>query len=231
MQTRYLSIAVVTVILGLLVGLQVKLLGVPEEPPPPPSARAETLTKELKELTWEKEALWEEIQDLEKTVQSARQGIEQAETALRAEIEKHMMLAGLTGVIGPGVEVTLENTPGGDFLFAVRDEDLLRVVNELRAAGAEAIAINERRLVGSSEIRQAGPFINVNLERTSPPYRIQAIGNPDDLARALELPGGLVDTARYVGIEINIEAKEELVLPGYQGRPRLDFARPLREGV
>jgi uncharacterized protein YlxW (UPF0749 family) len=230
LQTKYLSIAAVTLILGLLIGLQVRLLEVPQ-PSLSPDARISALSAELNELTKENKGLREEIVDLEEKVSIAQQGVEQAEAALRAEIEKHMVVAGLTKLIGPGVEVTLENVPGGDYIFAIRDEDLLRVVNELRAAEAEAIAINDQRLVASSEIRQAGPFINVNLERISPPYRIQAIGNPDKLRRELERPGGLVDTSRYLGVEVRIEVKEELVLPGYKGRPRLEFVRPLKEGV
>lgn len=230
MQTKYLSIAVVTLILGLMVGLQVNLLNTPS-PPPPPSDRAQILTTERKDLTQEKERLQEEIRDLEETIRTARQGVEQAEAALRTEIEKHLVLAGLTEVTGPGIEVTLNDVPGGDFLFAVRDEDLLRVVNELRAAGVEAIAVNDQRLVASSAIRQAGPFINVNLERISPPYRIRAIGDPEQLQKVLEISGGLAENLRDWGIEVNIEVREELVLPGYKGRPYLEFARPLEEEV
>jgi uncharacterized protein YlxW (UPF0749 family) len=231
---RYFSIAVVGLLLGLLVGFQVRLLELPE-PPLPPHDRGRILTAELKELALEKESLAAEVREMDDKVETARQGIEQAEFALRAEIEKHMVLAGLTRVAGPGVELILHNVPGIDrpdgFLFAVRDEDLLRVVNELRAAGAEAIAVNDQRLTASSEIRQAGPFINVNLERVSAPYRIQAIGNPDDLVKALEFPGGLAETLRQWGINVVIETRTELVLPAYQGRPRPEYARPLREGV
>ena len=230
MPARYISIAAVAVILGLLIGLQVKLLKEPQPPAVLPD-RLTAMAAELNDLTREIEELRAEIEDLEAKVRAARQGVEQAEAALRTEIAKHLVFAGLTKVRGPGVEVTLENVPGGDYLFAIRDEDLLRVVNELRAAGAEAVAVNDQRLVASSEIRQAGPFINVNLERISPPYRIQAIGNTDKLVRELERPGGLADTARIVGIEVTIEVREELTLPGYQGRPHLQYARPLREGV
>ncbi len=233
MHPRYISIAVVGLLLGLLVGFQVRLLELPE-PPLPPHDRGRVLTGELKELTQEKESLKAEVREMEDKVQTARQGIEQAEAALRAEIEKHLVLAGLTRVAGPGVELYLENIRGmerpGGFLFAVRDEDLLRVVNELRGAGAEAVAVNDQRLTASSEIRQAGPFINVNLERTSPPYRIQAIGNPNEMVKALEFPGGLAETLREWGIDVVIETRDELVLPAYQGRP-LEYARPLREGV
>lgn len=230
MRARYLSIAAVTLILGLLIGLQVRLLEMPQ-PSVAPSDRVSALSAELSELTKENENLRKEIDDLEEKVRAARQGVEQAEAALRTEIEKHLAFAGLTRLVGPGVEVILENVPGGDYLFLIRDEDLLRVVNELRSAGAEAVAVNDQRLVASSEIRQAGPFINVNLQRVSPPYRIRAIGDPDKLRRELERAGGLADTARYLGMEVTIEVKEELVLPAYQGHSRLEFAKPLKEGV
>ena len=66
-------------------------------------------------------------------------------------------------------------------MYIIHDDDLLRVINELRAAGAEAIAINGERIVAMSEIRCAGPTLSVNNNRSAPPYEIKAIGNPNNL--------------------------------------------------
>nr|MDA8097838.1 DUF881 domain-containing protein [Clostridia bacterium] len=184
----------------------------------------------------EKNNLALDVADLEERVMTARQGIAQAEGAIINEIEKHRVLAGLTAVAGPGVEIILQNVqraeqPTEDVaLFAIRDEELVRLVNELRGAGAEAIAVNGQRLVGTSEIRLAGPFVNVNLTRISPPYQVQAVGDPVVLHSMLELPGGLVETLRDWGIDVQIEVLEELIIPAYQGTVRLEYARPYKEG-
>ncbi len=74
-------------------------------------------------------------------------------------------------------------------LILIHDEDLLKLVNELKAAGAEAITVNEQRVVASTEIRCAGPTISVNNNRISPPYVIQAIGDPAGLESALKMRG------------------------------------------
>ena len=70
-----------------------------------------------------------------------------------------MMKAALTNVKGTGVSVLIEDSlkpiQSGENpnLYVIHDEDILRIVNELRAGGAEAIAINDQRLIGTSEIR------------------------------------------------------------------------------
>ena len=63
-------------------------------------------------------------------------------------------------------------------MYIIHDEDLLRVLNELCAAGAEAISINDQRIVATTEVRCAGPTVSVNNVRSAPPYVIKAIGNP-----------------------------------------------------
>ncbi len=230
MRTWFLSLVFVTSVLGLLVGMQVKLLEVPE-PVLPPDARISSLSAELSDLNRQKESLEQEIADLESNIDSARQGFGQAETALQSEITKHKIWAGLMELEGPGVILSIEDLPGGDHVFALRDEDLLRVINEMRSAGAEAIAINEQRVVSTTAIRQAGPFINVNLERISPPYQISAIGNSEKLRKELEREGGVIDTAQYLGMKIDITVHNELKLPAYVGDIEPLYMQPLREGV
>ncbi len=232
---RHASIAVVALILGVLLALQFRVSSEPQ-PAVASGERARELTNDLSELRKEKNNLALDVADLEERVMTARQGIAQAEGAIINEIEKHRVLAGLTAVAGPGVEIILQNVqraeqPTEDVaLFAIRDEELVRLVNELRGAGAEAIAVNGQRLVGTSEIRLAGPFVNVNLTRISPPYQVQAVGDPVVLHSMLELPGGLVETLRDWGIDVQIKVLEELIIPAYQGTVRLEYARPYKEG-
>lgn len=233
---KHISIALVSLILGLLLALQFRVSLLPK-PAAAPDNRVEELAAELVDLNKQRESLRAELADLEEKVQTARQGIVQAEEALTKEVEKHRILAGFTEVAGPGVEVTLQNVPyegaadADPAVFAIRDTELLRVVNDLWSEGAEAIAVNGQRLVGTSEIRQAGPYINVNLTRISPPYQIQAIGDPDALRHLLEASGGLVEQFGGWGIEVRVEVKERLELPAYHGPMNLKYAHPHKEGV
>jgi len=80
----------------------------------------------------------------------------------------------------------------------VRYDDLLKLVNELNAAGAEAIAINDERIIATTEIRNAGNYIVINTNRYSAPFEIKAIGNPDTLEAALKLLGGVADDLGYI---------------------------------
>lgn len=229
MLRRYLSVAFVAFILSWLVVFQFRTTNQVEQSVP--YDRAHELTVELKALAKERAGLEAEARDLEKKLARARLGYAQAEEALRAEVKEAAVLAGATSMIGPGVRVLITNrgatTPSGA-IFAVRDEDLLKIVNELRAAGAEVLSINGQRLLSTSEIRSAGAYINVNLQRITPPYEILAIGDPVALRSSLEIKGGLIEMLRDWGIDVTVETKERLVIPAYKGAFRYEYARPVR---
>ncbi|MCZ7600064.1 MAG: DUF881 domain-containing protein [Gammaproteobacteria bacterium] len=141
--------------------------------------------------------------------------------------------SGLAPVQGPGIRVEIHDstqpveTEFDQNPYTVHDQDLLLVVNELWAAGAEAIALGGQRLVTDSEIRCSGPVINVNGAGLTPPFVIDAIGDGRTLAGALaDLRGGIVDQLRNVGIEVKITKLEQLLLPALAREPSFRFARP-----
>lgn len=114
-------------------------------------------------------------------------------------------------------------------LYVIHDDDLLRVVNELRAAGAEAIAINGQRLTGTSEIRCAGPTLSVNNVRSSAPFEIRAIGDKKSLENALRMRGGVAETLGVWGIQLDIKASDDVYIPPYRGSIRQSYARETAE--
>lgn len=227
--STYLSLALVALILGLLLVLQFRVVRYIEQGVS--SGRAQELAVELRQLEKEKTKLAAEASDLSAKLQKVSQGQAEAERALEDELEKAKLLAGLVPVTGPGIEVTLDNPPANRglvaSLYVIRDEDLLRVVNELRGAGAEAISINGQRIVATSEIRWAAPFINVNLTRLVPPYHILAIGHPGNLRSALEIPGGLVEYLQDLGVQVKIQTHEHLTVPGYSRPVEFRYAKPV----
>jgi len=126
-------------------------------------------------------------------------------------------VVGAVPVQGPGVRVTLDDSPSGGAEGTILDTDLQLLVNGLWQAGAEAVAVNGQRLTALSAIRTAGEAITVNFRSLSPPYVVSAVGDPDSLpARLLETPAGqgLVDLRSNFGIGFEIESGDDLKLPG-----------------
>lgn len=230
----YLSLGLVALMLGLLITFQFRVTRYIEQGIP--AGRAQELAVELRQLEKDKAKLQAEANDLNAKLQQVTKGQSEAVQAMQDELAKARLLAGLITVTGPGVEVTLDNPSqqrgggGPASLFVIRDEDLLRVVNELRGAGAEAISINGQRIMATSEIRLAAPFINVNLTRIVPPYHILAIGKPENLKSALEIPGGLAEYLRELGVQVTIQSYDRITVPGYSRVMEFRYAKSVLKG-
>ncbi len=132
------------------------------------------------------------------------------------------LLAGMTDVTGPGVVVTLDDMqqsaiPENDDpnTYVVHDSDLLLVLNQLRDAGAEAISINEERILATSEVRCAGNVVSVNNNRISAPFVIKAIGDPEKLSAGLQMRNGVIDQLAVNGIVTKLEPKTEIEIGAY----------------
>ena len=106
---------------------------------------------------------------------------------------------------------------------------MLKVINELWAAGAEAISINDQRLVVGSEIRCTGPTISVNSTRHTPPYEIRAIGDPKTLEASLKMRGGVIETLQFWGIQVTVKTQPKVKIASYKGAHKYQFAKPLKE--
>jgi uncharacterized protein YlxW (UPF0749 family) len=148
--------------------------------------------------------------------------------SLRAQVEQLRLALGLVRVTGPGVVVRIsapKNLPPQGPVF-VQYQDLVAIVNELWAAGAEAMAVNGQRITATSGFSQVGGTILVNLQRLAPPYEIAAIGDPATLEGALTIRGGLVEGLRGLGLEIRVERRDRLELPPYGGAFEFRYARP-----
>ncbi len=215
--TGYVSIMLVALFLGVMLAVQFRVVN--RAPVGISTDRAKEIVDELNQIDLERESLHKEISDLNYKLEQANQGKNEAVMALKGELEKARLSAGLVAVTGPGLEVVLDNPEDGvgNGVFIIYAEDLLKVVNELWGSGAEAISINSQRIIATTEIRLAAPFININTKRVVPPFQVLAIGDPDALANALELPGGLGEYLRNLGIEITVEKHEELALPAFTG--------------
>lgn len=146
---------------------------------------------------------------------------------LKDELIEARRLAGLSEVVGPGVILNIKpKMTGNGALYRIRDEDLLLLVNELNAAGAEAVAINGERMTAISEIRAAGPYISINTRSTTMPYTVQAIGDRATLKAAMELYGGVLYNLSEL-MEIQMETVENMTIPAYSGPVSMEYAREM----
>jgi uncharacterized protein YlxW (UPF0749 family) len=228
-KSTYIHIALFAIIVGSMMAFQFRTassidLAVPFD-------RVQELTIEKKQLEKDLNQLQEEASDLGSKLEEAMKSHAGAAGALESELYKIKLYAGLLPVVGPGVEVTMDNPPGvgsrhdENAGYIIKDEDLLKVLNDLRGAGSEAIAVNGQRILATSEVRLAGNHINVNLTRLSPPYKVIAIGSPGTLKSSLELKGGLVEYLNELGAIVSVEIKDQIRVPAYDGPLRLEYAR------
>lgn len=211
-------IAVVFMVLGFMLSVQYK---VTVQQRTIRMDRVEDLSERLKVMETENKQLLQEINELRK---------KGADRARDHGQERLQLLAGTTDVEGAGIEIVLDdsNIPKkaneNPNLYIIHDEDLLRVLNELRAAGAEAISINDQRIVAMSEVRCAGPTVSVNNVRSAPPYVIKAIGAPKTLTSALRLRGGVVETFEFWGIQVKIKSEDKVHIPALKAPRNFEYA-------
>lgn len=129
---------------------------------------------------------------------------------------------GYLAVRGPGLRITVDDPPGATETELVQDEDLAMLVDGLWSSGAEAIAVNGQRLTVLSSIQNSGEAIHVNARPLTPPYAVEAIGNPEALeARLLNSTHGSVfyNLARTLGFGFEIREDGSLELPAARVRP------------
>lgn len=133
-----------------------------------------------------------------------------------SEISFYSRYACLTGVSGSGVDIGIDDSQitGQPDAYLVHDEYLAEIINVLKGAGAQAIAINGQRVTANSECLCLGPAIRVNGVRLFAPYHIEAIGVPDTLADSF------IDSDIYKKIKknkliVDIVKKEKIVIDKY----------------
>jgi uncharacterized protein YlxW (UPF0749 family) len=182
-------------------------------------------------LTQQNEALSQEIVSLREELTNV--GSDSQLTAdLQEELKKANMLAGLTAVSGPGITVTLNDSPrtlqpGDDpNALLVHDIDILNIVNEMRASGAEAISVNDQRITSMSEIRCAGTTILVNMNKIAPPFVIKATGDPQLLESGLSIRGGKLEELRSFGLQTQLVRNDMIQIPAYSGVLNFQYTSP-----
>ncbi|MFF0447215.1 DUF881 domain-containing protein [Streptomyces sp. NPDC004609] len=215
-----LIVAVLLFVLGLGLAIQVRSTS---DNSALRGARQEDLVRILDELDNRSERLQDEKQRLEEQRTELENSSDQAEEARRQTRQKEQQLGILAGTVaaqGPGITLTV-----GDRSGTVEPDMLLDAIQELRAAGAEAIQVNGIRVVADSHFTGTGGDIKVDGKKISAPYRFQVIGKPQDLEPALNIPGGVVQTLEKEQATATVERAEKIVVDALRPAKRPDYAR------
>lgn len=233
LQRLQLVLGLVLFAAGLLVSWQVRAEYAIRKQLRIPSQRLEELAFLLQAQTQHREQLEAEIVKLRHQLAAYADaaGREQAVLeAMRRFLDDLQALSGLRPVRGPGVVVEIQDSPrplrpGDDpNLTLVHYTDLQAIVATLWAAGAEAIALNDERIVPTTGLSCVGTTILCNTKQLSPPYVIAAIGDPGRLLAALGSPDSPLGLLEAFEFPVRVARQEDLVLPAYRGSFQFRFA-------
>lgn len=223
------SVATTSLILGFLLSIQFKSQA-EHRASNIPSRRIEDIAKLLKESEEKRTTLENNVADLLKEVARLKSP---ESISNEKSINDKLILTGAIPLVGIGVTVTVNDSKksleAGDNPAngIVHNEDLLKITNELRSSGAEAISINDNRLITNSEISCAGPTILINKNRITPPFEIRAIGKAENMISALNMRGGIIETLKFFGLEIKIEKSNAVKIPAYNGIVDFKYSKPM----
>ncbi|MEW5809818.1 MAG: DUF881 domain-containing protein [Actinomycetota bacterium] len=224
-------------VLGIAIATQVRQTGSGDALD---TARPADLLVLLDSLQQREAALNSEVTDLQRTLADLQASGNSDQAAIenaRARLAALSILIGTVPATGPGVTLTIADPSSG-----VAAETMLDVINELRAAGAEAMQIGGTRDSGDDgDDGQAAVRVGVDTWVVGPPgalvvdsttlkpaYSVVAIGDPPTLAAAMNIPGGAMDSIERVGGTMVIQQSDRVDVTALrQPKPR-QYAQPVK---
>jgi len=186
--------------------------------------RPQDLVVLLDGLQQREAALRKEIADAEAALQRLRASGDSSAAALteaQRRADALAVLAGTAPAAGPGLEIELTDPQHG-----VAPADLLDAVQELRAAGAEAIQVGPVRIGVESAFTGSPGAVRLDGVLLDTPLTVLAIGDPPTMAAALNIPGGVVDTVERAGGEVRIGQRDRVDITALRTIRTPQYARP-----
>jgi uncharacterized protein YlxW (UPF0749 family) len=194
------------------------------------TARPADLLVLLDSLRQREATLNTEVTDLQNTLNSLQASGNTDQAAIQsaqARLAALSILVGAVGATGPGVTLTIDDPGPG-----VAPEAMLDVINELRAAGAEAIAVNDAhqsvRVGVDTWVVGVPGSLTIDNKALSPPYSILAIGDPPTLAAAMNIPGGAEDSVKRVGARMSVQQSDRVNVTTLRQPKPHQYAQPVK---
>jgi uncharacterized protein YlxW (UPF0749 family) len=220
--------AVAGVLLALLGFAAVVQVNTVNSDTPYAGARRDDLVQLLQSLSTAEDRAAGQYAELQDTQQALQDSTNQRAAALQEaqrQLDTLQVLAGTVGAVGPGVVITIDDPDG-----AVQARTLLNAIEELRDAGAEAIQIDDVRVVAQTALAD-GPDptdgqLLVGGRTATAPYVLRAIGASDTLAEAAVFPGGLRDEVEALGGTVTVETRDQVTISSLAAEPPDDLVQP-----
>ena len=212
----YKSLFICSIILGILISLQIKVLNI-ENNGMTTSKKGQELSIELKQLKNEEEKLNMEIKSIKSNIDRYKKN--NGSSALKEELKDYETLAGYNIVEGEGIEIIIgdkENTKNGQSNIVYNYDLFLSMINKLNSAQANAISINGERIVNESyfTIKQDNLYLNNTI--LEEPFIIKAIGDPDTLSSSIQIKYGIVwEMENYYNIKVDVRKEKDIKINGY----------------
>ncbi|WP_331254070.1 DUF881 domain-containing protein, partial [Modestobacter sp. VKM Ac-2983] len=214
-------IGVLTLLLGFAFAVQVRSTDTDAQLA---GLREEDLVRILDDLSAREDRLRQEIYD-QRAALSQLGSSDSAAAAALAEAEQRAealgILNGTVAARGPGLEVVIRD-PADRVTAGV----VLNAVQELRGAGAETMQIDDVRIGVSSAITGEPGALEIDGEPVEAPYVIRVIGSPQDMATALNIPGGVSATVNQRRGEVVITPSQDVVVDALRPLDTPQYAEP-----
>lgn len=143
------------------------------------------------------------------------------EKKMTNELNYYKAAAGAVDMEGEGVVVTVDDgsailKPGDDpNTQLIHDSDLLMLINELNASGAEVISVKGQRMGNTSSVACAGYTVQINGQKFARPFEIRAIGDSKRMSAALIGPGGYGSLLQAYGLRCDVQVKDDVRISAY----------------
>lgn len=114
---------------------------------------------------------------------------------------------------------------GSKWEYIIHDGDIQEIINDLRNGGAEAIAVNDQRIISTTGIVCDGNVVRINGQKVSAPYTIRAIGSPEGLMGSLTFPGAYIEELQRLGLVKELKKSNDVEIPKYEGIISAEYIR------
>lgn len=166
---------------------------------------------------------YEEVQSKIEEYKKTKQSNNETEGLVEEELQQVNMALGKTNLEGPGIEVIVKETDNEE-ISRVTADDLIVIVNSLKLSGAEAISINDERILNMTDIVDINEtYIKINGQRILAPYVIKAIGDQSYLESGLLGNGGHVDEMKKMGQDVSINKVNKVRINKYNGEIKTKY--------
>lgn len=230
MATRSKSILfVIFLLFGMVITMQLRSILLAQQQKSKEQTSIQSLSTELEQVKTEGLELQENLRMLEEEMEEIIKRFDSGDNPTLNELvktRKNMQLInGFTSVRGDGVVITLNDAPARTEVdpneLIIHDSDITAILNDLKAAGAQALAINDERIIATSKQLCTGPTILINKSRYPVPYIIKAIGDQEALYSALEQSES-VFIMRIYNIRVDIRKEKDILVPRFKVYESID---------